>query len=262
MLSNSAKRKIKDFIPRTIFEIFIILKHSLSPKIPGYKLLVFYVSNKKGIEIGGPSLIFKTTLPLYQKIRELDGVNFTNSTVWEGSIKSGLTYNFFRHKKGVQFLSDGTKLTPIRDNSYEFVLSSNCLEHIANPLKALMEWKRILRVQGALILVLPNKSSNFDHNRPVTLFNHLLDDLNNDTSEEDLTHLDEILKLHDLTMDHAAGDIKSFESRSLANFRNRTLHHHVFDMSLMRAMFNFLEMKVVQECKTDTDLLMTAIKQG
>lgn len=260
MISNSVKRKIKNLVPRAIFEALVILKHSRLPKLPDYEVVAFYVDNKKGIEIGGPSLIFKTTLPLYQKIRELDGVNFTNLTVWEGSIKSGLTYNFFRNKKGVQFLSDGTKLAPIADNSYEFVLSSNCLEHIANPLKALKEWKRILRDQGALILVLPNKSSNFDHNRPVTLFDHLLDDHNNNISEEDLTHLDEILKLHDLTMDHSAGDIKSFESRSLDNFRNRTLHHHVFDMSLMRAMFNFLEMKVVQECKTETDLLMTAIK--
>lgn len=262
MISNSTKRKIKRFIPRSIYEAFITFKYSRLPKIPNNEIFTLHIEDKHGIEIGGPSLLFKTTLPLYQKIRGLDGVNFTDSTVWEGKIKSGLTFNFIGNRRGMQFLSDGTELSTIHDASYDFVLSSNCLEHIANPLKALAEWKRILKTQGALILALPNKKSNFDHNRPVTPFDHLVDDFNNDMTEDDLTHLDEILKLHDLSLDHSAGDINSFKARSLDNFRNRTLHHHVFDLNSMRAMFYFLEMTVIQECESKNDFLMIAIKKS
>jgi len=261
MISNSTKLKIKRFIPHSIYDAFITFKYYRLPKIPNKEVFTLQVENKHGIEIGGPSLLFKTTLPLYQNIRGLDGVNFTNSTVWEGNIKSGLTFNFIGNRKGMQFLSDGTKLSLIHDASYDFVLSSNCLEHIANPLKALSEWKRILRDGGALILVLPNKISNFDHNRSTTSFEHILEDFNKNTSENDLTHLDEILRFHDLSMDPPAGTLDNFKIRSLDNFNNRTLHHHVFDLDLMRAMFNFLQMTIVQENETDNDFLMLAVKR-
>ena len=47
-------------------------------------------------------------------------------------------------------------------------------------------------------LVVPHKDKTFDHNRPVTSLNHLEEDLDNDVDEDDLTHLPEILELHDL----------------------------------------------------------------
>lgn len=260
MLLRSIKNNIKKILPRSIYEIFISIKYFKQPKIANYKYYVSHVEGKDGIEIGGPSMLFKTNLPIYQAIKNLDGVNFTGSTVWEGNIKAGHTYKYIRNKRGRQFISDGTVLSQNKNNSYDFVLSSNCLEHIANPLKALLEWRRILRDQGVLILVLPNKKNNFDHKRSTTSFSHLIEDLNKNTTEHDLTHLDEILSFHDLSMDAPAGDIDNFKDRSLNNFTNRTLHHHVFDINLMRDMFDFLQMKVVQESVTDNDLLMMAVK--
>jgi hypothetical protein len=104
--------------------------------------------------------------------------------------------------------------------------------------------------------------SNFDHKRPVTKFSHLLDDYQNEMSENDLTHLDEILSLHDLSLDPPAGNLENFRARSLDNFNNRTLHHHVFDMDLMKEMMKFLKMEVVQENETPTDHLLIATKIG
>jgi len=261
MVSTSFKYKIKNILPRSIYDALIILKYSRLPKIPNHEIYVSYCEKHDGIEIGGPSILFKTTLPLYQKLKSLDGVNFTSSTVWEGNIKSGFTYSYIWNRKGTQFISDGTDLSIIQDESYDFVLSSNCLEHIANPLKALSEWKRILRDGGALILVLPNKLSNPDHNRSITSFDHIHEDFNRNTTEDDLTHLDEILRFHDLSMDPSAGTLDNFKIRSLDNFNNRTLHHHVFDLDLMRAMFNFLQMTIVQENETENYFFMLAVKR-
>jgi hypothetical protein len=67
----------------------------------------------------------------------------------------------------------------------------------------------------------------------------LLQDLNKQTPEDDLTHLDEILALHDLEMDLLAGNKESFEKRSRANLSNRCLHHHVFDMALIKDVFKY-----------------------
>lgn len=260
MLRATAKEKIKTILPLPIFEALISLRHLCSEKIPNYNIYINHVANKKGIEIGGPSSLFKTSLPLYRKLQSLDGVNFSSSTLWEGEIQTGLSYNFIGHKKGIQFISDGTNLSQIEDANYDFLLSSNCLEHIANPLKALTEWKRIIKNKGFLILVLPNKISNFDHNRPNTSFDHILEDFNNNTTEHDLTHLEEILKLHDLSMDPPAGNIENFRIRSLDNFNNRTLHHHVFDLDVMTSMVEFLGFDIIQKNETNQDFFMLAMK--
>lgn len=262
MKLHSVKKQIKSLIPLEAYENIIRIKNLRIPKLSDYQTYVSYVEGKHGVEIGGPSVLFKTALPIYQNVASLDGINFSNSTVWEGNLEAGMKFKAFKNLAGHQYISDGTSLSEIADGKYEFVLSSNCLEHIANPLKALTEWKRILCADGVLILVLPNKHSNFDRNRPVTSFQHLLDDYQTDISEHDLTHLDEILKLHDLSLDPPAGDLETFRARSLKNFENRTLHHHVFDLALMTEMMNFLNMEVVHQNTTKIDHLIIAINNN
>lgn len=261
MLSQSVKIKIKSLLPRSIFEVISAVRFYLyGEKIPDSIYYVNYVSGKKGIEIGGPSELFKRSLPLYKKIESLDGVNFSNDTIWEGKIKEGLTFNFYKNKIGRQFISDGTNLSRISDDSYDFVLSTNCLEHIANPLKALNEWKRILKDDGVLILVLPNKKNNFDHMRTTTSLEHIIKDYSEDTSEHDLTHLEEILSLHDLSMDPPAGDIENFKKRSLDNYNNRALHHHVYDLNIMTQMVEYLGFKCILKNETYWDYVILASK--
>ena len=258
------KQTIKNVLPRpllTLLKAVSALKLRLvTAKIPKASIYIAHVAGKDGIEIGGPSHLFNSRLPLYGKIKNLDGVNFSQQTIWEGTIREGKSFRWHGDQKGWQFIADGTSLPQISSESYEFILSSNCLEHIANPLKALEEWKRILKRNGALIIILPNKESNFDHRRLVTPFNHLLEDYNNNTTEQDLTHLDEILELHDLRLDLPAGDIENFKRRSLDNFKNRTLHHHVFDLDTMSQMIEQLGLRCVQKTSTKTDFFLLAVK--
>jgi len=204
-------------------------------------------ANKSGLEVGGPSDIFRNEgfVPLYKILKELDGNNFSNSTIWEGKLEGGENYNYYRDKKGIQYISEATNLTLIPNSKYDFILSSNCLEHIANPIKAIEEWIRVLKNEGVLLLVLPNKDYCFDHNRPITKFSHLLNDYQNNITETDLTHLDEILELHDLKMDILAGSLEQFKERSLNNFVNRALHQHVFDIDVLKEIFSYLNLKVL-----------------
>jgi len=212
--------------------------------------------NKCGIEIGGPSKFFKTTINIYDKIKSLDGVNFSESTMWEKELTDGWNYRYDGKETGYQYISDAVYLSNIESGKYDFVLSCNNLEHIANPMKALEEWIRVIKSNGIILLVLPNKVGNFDHNRKITRFEHLLDDYSNNVSEKDLTHLEEILKFHDLTLDPLAGDIENFKNRSLNNFQNRCLHHHVFDLPLLRSIFDYLNIVVCLEGKTTSDYII------
>lgn len=252
---------IPDFLFQPIWESVRLIKYA-KKRIPEYEFFSSYVKNKNAIEIGGPSRLFRTIFPLYQDVNSLDGVNFSTNTIWEGCIQSGKNYKYYGRKVGHQYISDAIDLKSIKSNTYDVLLSSNCLEHIANPLKAISEWRRIMRNNAAFVLVLPNKEGNFDHNRPVTTFQHILDDYINDTSEADLTHLEETLELHDLSMDPSAGSLENFKNRSLDNFNNRTLHHHVFDLSLIKEMLNYSGFKVIKMFATKKDFFALSLKNN
>ena len=203
------------------------------------------VSEKRGIEIGGPSLFFDVSLPIYKAVGSLDGLNFARKTIWEGEIDESMDFSYRKRRLGSQVIGEGSDLSNVEAHSYDFVLSCHSLEHVANPLKALREWKRILKPGGFLILAVPNKESIFDHNRPTTTFSHLVADEQSNVDETDLTHLQEILELHDLGRDKAAGSFEEFRVRSLDNFSNRGLHHHVFDADLLSKCLQHTDFKVV-----------------
>ncbi|HRJ46989.1 MAG TPA: methyltransferase domain-containing protein [Opitutaceae bacterium] len=191
-----------------------------------------------GLEIGGPSRVFMDgkILPVYAAAVRVDNVNFASQTAWEAGLREDGDFVFHPAKPpGRQFLREATALHGIADAGYDFLLSSHCLEHVANPLAALREWHRVVRPGGHLVLILPDPVHTFDHRRPVTTLAHLQEDFARGTGEDDLTHLDEILTLHDLRRDPWAGSAAAFAGRSRHNAENRCLHHHVFDGALQRA---------------------------
>ncbi len=191
------------------------------------------VRNAVGLEIGGPSPVFGQDgiLPLYHLVSRLDNCTFSPETIWEGRLAAGQTFVFDKTRPaGEQMFAEGTDLSILPSGSYDFVISSHMLEHSANPIRALSEWLRVVRDDGALIVVLPSPKKTFDHRRPATPLAHLVDDYEKGTGEDDLSHLPEILALHDLSRDPGAGNFDSFRERSMLNARNRCLHHHVFDL--------------------------------
>ena len=261
MLISRLRQTVKQHLPQPIKSMLVSLKYR-GAQLPGAETYRSQLKGLSGIEIGGPSTVFATQLPVYQVIRRLDGVNFASSTIWEGSVQAGDTYCFHGWKKGRQYVADATDLSQIQSESYDFLLSSNCLEHVANPLKAMDEWTRVVKQNGAVFLVLPNKAANFDHRRPVTQFQHLLEDYHGNVGEDDLTHLEEILQLHDLSLDPPAGDRDSFRKRCLGNFHNRTLHHHVFDTNLIRKIFEHAGLDTIAQQETETDFIVLGVKRN
>lgn len=203
---------------------------------------------QNGFEVGGPSALFGSAiLPVYQWANRVDGCNFSNHTLWEGAI-TDTAYQYSPTRSGRQFIADGTDLNEIAAGTYDFLVSAHCLEHIANPMKALEEWLRVLKPGGFMLLVVPDKNFTFDHNRNYTSFTHLLSDYESDTTEDDLTHLPEILALHDLKLDPGAGtDYAVFKKRSEANFTNRALHHHVFSQDVLRQCLEYFKVRVTAQ---------------
>jgi rhamnosyltransferase len=178
-----------------------------------------YLRGRWALEIGGPTdcLGYAGPFPIYSCLEGIDGCNYAPQTLW--------------HSEAVKYrrtlICEGTEL-PVGDASYDCVIASHCLEHIANPIKALLEWRRVLRRGGLLLLILPHKEYTFDWRRSATTIEHMRHDFEHNTPETDLSHLDEVLGLHDLSRDPPAGTPEQFKARCARNAEVRAIHHHVF----------------------------------
>ncbi len=207
----------------------------LAGKVRSFAAVLPFVEDKNGLEIGGPSTAFQRwfkPLPIYHRVASLDNCDISRITTWTEHADA---YTFSPHKPpGKNIFCDASDLSCLADHSYDFILSSHNLEHFANPVKALYEWKRVIRPGGGLILLLPNYRRTFDHRRSPTAVDHMFEDFQKGTPEDDLFHLPEILEKHDFSIDPGAASVEQFRSRALDNFNNRCLHHHVFNASNSR----------------------------
>jgi SAM-dependent methyltransferase len=220
----------------------------LFKRLKYYPHCKLFFQDKIGLEIGGPSGIFGQWghIPIYPIATRIDNCNFGSSTIWEGIITEGDTFTFDKRKTpGHQYLTEANNLQFIETSSYDFLLSSHCIEHLANPLEGFAEWVRVLKQDGLLVLVVPHKDGTFDHRRSVTSLEHLIQDFDRHTNEGDMTHLEEILRLHDLSKDPGVGDFQHFQERSKRNIENRCLHHHVFDTHLAVEVVNHMGLQIL-----------------
>lgn len=227
-----------------------LFRHFFPKRSPVYRAAAKYVKNAHGLEIGGPSYAFSAQwrLPFYTIAGSIDGCNFAEESVWADKADGGAYIWDTVRKPGTLHICEGNNLTSIADASYDFLLSSHNLEHFANPIKALIEWRRVIKPTGALIVLVPQKELTFDRHRETTSFNHLVDDFRKGISEADMTHYDEIVSKTDISIypEVLARSPDAFTTLSKNNINNRCMHHHVFDYPLMQQLADFCELNLIR----------------
>jgi SAM-dependent methyltransferase len=128
---------------------------------------------------------------------------------------------------------------PFRDSSLDFVACSHVLEHLANPVRAIAEWYRVVKDGGVLYMLVPDRRLTFDRRRDRTPVRHLLEDFERGTSGADATHIDEFfdrVELRELNPALGKGDVESFRETHRAAHHQAArsgqdvdIHHHVFE---------------------------------
>ena len=106
-----------------------------------------YILHKRGLEIGGPSWVFRSSgiVPLYDLVKSIDNVNYSGVTIWDSPNND----NLWEFRKTI--VSEASDLSNIESNSYDLVVSSNVIEHLSNPLLSLLEMKRVVRLYGLIV---------------------------------------------------------------------------------------------------------------
>lgn len=98
-------------------------------------------------------------------------------------------------------ICDSHRLDGVPDGSVDFIVASHVVEHLHNPIAALLDWRRVLVDGGRVVCVVPDGRFTFDRGRPFTGLQHLLWDYVNDGSDlkalSDLFHIAECnLNMH------------------------------------------------------------------
>ena len=145
---------------------------------------------------------------------------------------------FSTEKVHAQYYGDACSL-PFRDNSLDYVVCSNVLEHVANPVAALAEWQRVLRPWGIIYLVVPDRRYTWDHPRCPTPIEHFLEDYERGTTDCDPTHIDDFIDGIDWSMSHgqlSPAELTTKKEEVRASLRAAVaagleinLHFHVFE---------------------------------
>ena len=76
----------------------------------------------------------------------------------------------------VDVIGSAEDLSPFEDSSLDFVIASHLLEHLEDPIAALLEFERVLRNGGVVYLGLPDQRGSFDRERELTSVSHLIRD--------------------------------------------------------------------------------------
>lgn len=185
-----------------------------------------YLNTKNNIlEIGGPSLWL---LPFYNKKANFLFFNYMPSLICHTNLSNEYLPGTYKYGDAV----NEQDLKILEDSTFDLILNSHILEHIANPIKALNLWKNFLYKNDVIITIVPDKRYCWDKNRNYTTYEHLLEDYYNNTSENDMTHLEDASCMMATRPTYFLDVGKDNDKR--------IIHHHVYSNEVLQKIHEFV----------------------
>ena len=229
------KNKLKISISGIFRHNFAKYSHLLSN--PREFLSSKYIAGQ-GIEIG--ALHF----PLWVK----EGVQVKYVDLYSKETNEG-SYPELSEKPIVNtdIIDDGETLEIISAKSQDFIIANHFIEHCINPLGTIRVHLTKLRPNGILFYAIPNKDLTFDVNRPLTTFQHLVEEDAKGPSGTKEIHYREWVRLVDKISEEKEIEEKI---KVLINSDNR-IHFHCWDKKTLKDFFgnaiNYLDRSFLLE---------------
>lgn len=120
-------------------------------------------------------------------------------------------------------VDNGETLNTVADSSQDFVIASHFIEHTQDPFGTIKTYCRVVKPGGTILLIVPEKRAFFDKERPLTTFDHLVEDHELGPQYSVRKHYIEYAEL----VDHASGD-DAFLHAAALKARNYSIHFHVW----------------------------------
>jgi SAM-dependent methyltransferase len=132
-------------------------------------------------------------------------------------------------------------LSPFADETLDFVIASHLIEHLPNPLGFIKDCGRVLRQDGILYLVIPDKRFTFDRDRETTPLAHIVQDMKHNAQDVEESHLPDWLRhIRNTALPEDVGE----RNRVVKWELDRSIHVHVWTWE---GMVEFLRYMIIQE---------------
>ena len=185
-----------------------------------------YISGQ-GIEIGAAQMPVK--LPAKAKARYVDVFSAED-------LKKALPLYEKLDIVHVDVVDDGEKLTKFKDNSLDFIIANHFIEHCIDPIGTVINMYKKLKREGVLYVGIPDKRYTFDIDRPLTTYEHLLEEHKDKTNNKfKAAHTLEYVKVK-LGKDKNSPEKVKKRVQEILDSGYR-IHYHVWTQREMTEMF-------------------------
>ena len=133
----------------------------------------------------------------------------------------------------VDIIANGELLETIADASQDFVIANHFIEHCQDPIRALLNMFRVLKVGGKLYMAVPDKRYSFDLDRPLTPLEHLFKDFKEGPQWSKRQHFEEWVRFVNKVQDEE--EVKRQIDVNME--MDYSIHFHVWTQ---REMFEFV----------------------
>jgi predicted SAM-dependent methyltransferase len=134
----------------------------------------------------------------------------------------------------VDLMDDGETLAKIPPGQLDFLIANHFIEHCQNPIGALRNMLRVLKMGGVLYLAVPDKRHTFDRDRPLTTLEHLWRD---DREEPQVSRYEHYVEFASL-VNHIQGQDALQQHVARLMEQGYSIHFHVWTASTF---FEWLE---------------------
>ena len=179
-----------------------------------------------GIEIGGLNLPCR--VPEGTSVLQIDSKSTDDLIKYYGREMHGQTV------AKVDLVTDAHTLAGVESGSQDFAIANQVLEHLENPLLAIESMLRVVKPGGVVFLSLPDKRHTFDSGRPVTTFEHILEDYRQGPEHSREAHYREWMEL----VEKVPGPEFDERLNFLMNVQHYPIHFHVWTQFEMWEMFD------------------------
>lgn len=237
---------LSDICPNKNFELSLDEEEALEPRhgpMRNSEAVAAVIRGRDALEIGGPT---PGEIGIYGWLRSCDNVaQFADPAHQRESFDAATSYwPDGVDEAGKYIIADAETLAI--DKTYGVVYASHVLEHMKDPLRALLSWDRVLEPGGALFLILPWKNNTFDQYRPANTFEQLAQKF---VRKSYMSDFEQTVRAIDMDRDYGFPPGSNFEDlrrRTLGSPEgSEMLHYHVFDLHLLKQLLKCLDYDLV-----------------
>lgn len=129
-------------------------------------------------------------------------------------------------------------LPQISSESFDFVYSSHSLEHSKNPIFAIAEYLRIVKKNGIIYTIIPNRKFTWEFNRPTTNAHSIIRKFEENIFHYTKQEAEEIIKFHGGHSLYKTMQKKDIDFITKDNLGRH--HYHTFDDSNILKIIDYI----------------------